>query len=130
MKLELTHDAKHDVWTLKHFDCHLNTDADIGEWSKALETEFKKLGSNKAYLLIDDSDFSLSPAVSHHFGDVAKSITYSHALGIARYKLDHDHTNAAIHDHLHRSGHEPNVFDDRESALAHLEKLRASKKGN
>lgn len=124
MRLELTYDNDVDAWTLRHDAVEISTPADIERWRSALDEELARLGGKRVYLLIDLDGFSLSPAIAHEYGKVAKRVMTDHALGVVRYGSDAGLTTTSIRVAAIVSRFPANIFPDRAAAVRAINRIR------
>jgi hypothetical protein len=124
MIVSLEHDLEHDVWTIRHNDVHIRTSRDVDDWRAQLDAGFLQLAGQKAFILIDLSDFKIDPNMMDEYGKNAKEIVGKHALGAIRYGGKHAETKTEILLQSIANNFPANIFPDRQSALRAVEKMR------
>lgn len=132
MELKVEHDPEHDVWTIVHRNCDIQTSLDIQRWRSKLDDELRQLGGNKVFLLIDLEGFSISPSIMDEYGRNAKEVVGAHAIGAIRYGRGDARTRTEISLQAMANNFPANIFPSRESALqavAHLRSRDTAKAG-
>jgi hypothetical protein len=123
MELSLTYDASVDAWTLRTQGA-LNTPEDVERWRERLTGELAAIG-RKIYLLVDMSEFQVSAAMSDSYGRGAKEVAERYAKGIVRYGRPKGTTATTVRLEAVINRFPPNVYPDREAALAALKEVRS-----
>lgn len=126
--LDIHHSEDALMATIRHDDCVIDSMAAVGEWKRQLVEELKKLGGEKAYLLVDMGGFVLDPVYASEYGETAKRVVVDHALAVLRYGSSDGMTLSAVRLEAVIHRFPANTFADRTAALAALDRIRDGEK--
>jgi hypothetical protein len=125
MKVRVKKNPSLDACTITHDSVHLKGPGDIAEWRKQLMAGMEtQVGNGRAYLLVDYTNFSVSPAVANEYGQVAEELRRRYAKDVFRYGATDEHSFLSARLQSIRRAHRSNVFATRQEAIEALNKVR------